>query len=405
MMICDRKDILNRKLSDIFSPQSINEIFNKERSDKQVIEVKEKRFDGYQLILEIYVRPIVYMDKNLEIIFIRNLTEKRKLELQNQSLRSTVSATERLGDMVGKSEGIKKVFNQIIDFANLEETVLIRGETGTGKELVARNIHQLSKYKNKPFIIVNCATIPDTLFESIFFGNIKGAFTNAFSSTSGLIEQANGGVLFLDEIGELSTIMQAKLLRVMEDGIYTPIGGKPKHSEIRIISATNKNIEKMIENGDMREDFYYRLNVIRINIPALRNRKEDIPLLIEAFIMKNRSQKVYITSIPDIVFDKIMNYHWPGNVRQLFNELKLYFSTGDMICLNGFEDTLQHKSELSFLEKKKMTLKDAVAAFESYYVDKILTTNKGAKKKTARQLGVHPRTLYNKLNREISNKG
>ncbi|ETR68539.1 MAG: Fis family PAS modulated sigma54 specific transcriptional regulator [Candidatus Magnetoglobus multicellularis str. Araruama] len=399
MMICDRKTFIQRKLSDLFTSKTLKMINESKQSDIQRIEIKEKRLDGYTLVLEIYWRPIVYMDKHLEIFFIRNLTEKRRLERQNESLRSTVSATTRLGDMVGKSDAIQKVFRQIIDIESLDETVLIRGETGTGKELVAMNIHQLSSHKENPFVIVNCAAIPDTLFESSFFGSIKGAFTNAYSTKSGFIEQANGGVLFLDEIGELSPVMQAKLLRVMEDGVYTPVGGKSKHADIRIIAATNKDLETMITTGELREDFYYRLNVIRIHIPPLRSRKEDIPLLIEAFKEKNRSKKAYNKMIPDDVFDQMMKYHWPGNVRQLFNELMLYFATGEMVCFEGGKKSAPHQSDFAFLQQDNLTLKDAVSAFESCYIDRVLTHNEGDKAKTAKQLNVHLRTLYNKMNR------
>jgi PAS domain S-box-containing protein len=400
MMICDRKNFIQRKLSDLFASKTLKMISESKQSDRQGVEIKQKRLDSYTLVLEIYWRPIVYMDKHLEIFFIRNLTEKRRLERQNESLRSTVSATTRLGDMVGKSDGIQKVFRQIIDIASLDETVLIRGETGTGKELVAMNIHQLSSHKENPFVIVNCAAIPDTLFESSFFGSIKGAFTNAYSTKSGFFEQANGGVLFLDEIGELSPVVQAKLLRVMEDGVYTPVGGKPKHADLRIIAATNKDLENMITTGELREDFYYRLNVIRIHIPPLRSRKEDIPLLIEAFKEQNRSKKAYNKMIPDDVFDQMMKYHWPGNVRQLFNELMLYFATGEMVCCEGGKKSAPHQSDFAFLQQDNLTLKDAVGAFESCYIDRVLTRNEGDKAKTAKQLNVHLRTLYNKMNRD-----
>jgi transcriptional regulator with PAS, ATPase and Fis domain len=297
--------------------------------------------------------------------------------------------------MVGKSHIMKKLFSQIIDLADYDETVMITGETGTGKELAAKNLHELSELSGKPFIIVNCAAIPESLFESSFFGHSKGAFTSATNNKAGFIEQANGGILFLDEVSELSLSMQAKLLRVMETGEYTPLGGKTRYAEIRFLSASNKNPLQMVSDGLMREDFFHRLNVLTLEIPPLRERKQDIPLLINEFIERNLSKKIPNRNIPDYVIDQMKAYHWPGNVRELFNELRKFFYTGKMINIDYSENSVETPS-LPFL-KTGLTLKDAVSQFEKYYIDRALSLNSGAKKKTAEMLDITPRTLYNKV--------
>ena len=214
----------------------------------------------------------------------------------------------------------------------------------------------------------------------------------------GIFGRANGGVLFLDEVAELSTHMQAKLLRVLESGEYSPLGGKTKQADIRIISATNRDIHQMLTDGIVREDFYHRLNVISLEMPPLRKRKEDIPLLIQEFSLKNQSKTMTIKAIPDIVLEQMMAYHWPGNVRELFNELRRYYYTGKL--LHGtFFDCPPEMLSLPFL-KDRLPLKDAVLEFETHYIQYMLDLHKGDKNAAANELGVHLRTIYNKMKKE-----
>jgi PAS domain S-box-containing protein len=395
MMQCQREDVIYQQLSDIFSKNFIQTIGQQKIQNNRRHEILEKRSDGVRLVLEVRLFPVQYMNKDLEMITIQDITDSCHLKKRNLSLKTSIVSGQRLGKMVGKSHIMKKLFSQIIDLADYDETVMITGETGTGKELAAKNLHELSELSGKPFIIVNCAAIPESLFESSFFGHSKGAFTSATNNKAGFIEQANGGILFLDEVSELSLSMQAKLLRVMETGEYTPLGGKTRYAEIRFLSASNKNPLQMVSDGLMREDFFHRLNVLTLEIPPLRERKQDIPLLINEFIERNLSKKIPNRNIPDYVIDQMKAYHWPGNVRELFNELRKFFYTGKMINIDYSENSVETPS-LPFL-KTGLTLKDAVSQFEKYYIDRALSLNSGAKKKTAEMLDITPRTLYNKV--------
>ncbi len=395
IMQCQREEVIHKQLSDIFSKNFIQTIDHYKLQKNQRHEILEKRPDGLRLILEMRLYPVQYMGKDLEMITIRDITDSCHLKKRNLSLKTSIVSGQRLGEMVGKSNVMKKLFSQIIDLADYDETVMITGETGTGKELAAKNIHKLSELSDKPFIIVNCAAIPESLFESSFFGHLKGAFTNATDSKKGFLEQANGGILFLDEVAELSLSMQAKLLRVMETGEYAPLGGKTRYGDIRFLSATNKKPSQLVSDNLMREDFYHRLNVLSLEIPPLRKRKQDIGLLINEFIERNRSKKMSGRSIPDHVIEQMMAYHWPGNIRELFNELRKFLYTGKMINIDYSENSVETTS-LPFA-KDGLTLKDAVSQFEQYYIDRALALNNGARKKTAEMLDITPRTLYNKV--------
>jgi PAS domain S-box-containing protein len=393
MMQCSRKDMIHKQLSDLFSNNFVHSLTHNTSTNNR-LEIMERRLDGVCLYLEVQTQSIEYLSKAYEMITIRDITNTTHLKKKYLSLKASISSGKRLGDMVGNSAVMKKLFNQIVEFAGFDETVMITGETGTGKELVAKNIHQLSELSGKPFIIVNCAAVPETLFESSFFGYSKGAFTHAIGNKEGFLDQANGGILFLDEVGELTISMQAKLLRVMETGVYSPLGGKSRYADIRIISATNRNLDQMLSDGHMRADFYHRLNILPIEIPPLRKRKEDIPLLIQEFIEINSTQKIPNRNIPDHIIAHMKTYHWPGNVRELFNELRRYCYTGKMLK----KDYSEHPDEtiaLPFLQSG-LTLKEAVLRFEEYYIERALSSNSGERKKTAKILNITPRTLYNK---------
>ncbi|CUS93475.1 DNA-binding transcriptional response regulator, NtrC family, contains REC, AAA-type ATPase, and a Fis-type DNA-binding domains [Candidatus Kryptonium thompsonii] len=251
------------------------------------------------------------------LVSIQNALEKRQLKLQNILMQKELSHLTQSDEIIGQSKVFKDVLDIVARVAGTDTTVLIYGESGTGKEVIARLIHKNSLRKDKPFVTINCAAIPDTLLESELFGYEKGAFTDAHTSKPGLVEIANGGTLFLDEIGDLSQYVQPKLLRFIETGEFRRVGGNNiLKVDVRIISATNKDLNEEVKKGNFREDLLYRLNVVTIRLPALRERKEDIPLLVEYFLnKKTRGRK----KISPEAMQILINYDWPGNIRELEN--------------------------------------------------------------------------------------
>lgn len=248
--------------------------------------------------------------------------------LDEGDIRCAVRDRYRLGKIVGKSPAIRAVYERVLKAVPKEASVLITGESGTGKEVVARTIHMLSPRSKGPFVPVNCGAIPSELLESEFFGYRKGAFTGAYANKQGLLDKANRGTLFLDEVAELPLNMQVKLLRFLDDKVFVPIGStEERSSDIRIVAATNRDLRSCIDNGTMREDFFFRLFIIPIHLPPLRERKEDIPLLIEEFLYRASGGKD-TPFIPGYVTDAFLRYDWPGNVRELQNTLQRYLAIG-----------------------------------------------------------------------------
>jgi PAS domain S-box-containing protein len=394
-----RKKIVDKKLSTIFSPKTLRGISQFQKKRSGFFEINEKRPDGSSLIAEIRIKYILYQGKKLNMIALRDITENKRLKRENASLMTSISSNHRLGNMVGNTKVMQKIYEKILHLAAIDETVIIYGETGTGKELAAKNIQLFSQRSRKPFVIVNCAAVTEPLFESIFFGHKKGSFTSAVDNSMGFFEQAKGGVLFLDEIGELNKNVQAKLLRIIETGKYIPIGGQKKRANVRIISATNKDLKKMVEQGLMREDFYHRLHVLSLNMPPLRERKEDIPLLVNYFVDTNQSLNINNRIIDERIIVQLKEYQWPGNIRELFNELRRYFATGELENAAYVSSHIDSFRSI-FLDdlSNNLSLNDAVSCFENYYINKVLTLHDGKKNKTATALGIDPRTLYNKLN-------
>jgi DNA-binding NtrC family response regulator len=264
------------------------------------------------------VKPV---EKTRLITNIQRAIEMHTMIHKIDRLRGEMQKTQVYKNIVGQSQVIHHVFAQIEEVAEVNINVFIQGESGTGKELVAKAVHYSSAYKTGPFIAINCGAIPESLQESEFFGHEKGSFTGAEQSRAGKLEYANNGSLFLDEVGEMSQEMQVKLLRFLQDKTFERVGGNKKISvDLRIISATNRNLEEEVANGKFREDLYYRLVVYPINIPALRERKEDIPLLVNYFLKKykNEMPKI-ITTVSSPVMEALIRYNWKGNVRQLEN--------------------------------------------------------------------------------------
>ncbi len=316
---------------------------------------------------------------------------------ENIKLRSTIKERYKLGNIIGKSQAMQEVYELIIKAANSDASVVIFGESGTGKELVAKAIHQLSPRAEKPFVAVNCGAIPAQLVESEFFGHKKGAFTGAHADKHGYLHVANGGTLFLDEVGELDVNIQVKFLRAFETGEYSPIGDtKTYTSDFRLICATNKDLAQLVAEGKMREDFYYRISVIPIYIPPLRERKEDIPLLVEHFL-RMYSKGKHPPSLPAKYMDLLINYDWPGNVRELQGMIQRYLSTGSFQFLGNKSADLSVSDETDY--SKFGTLKDAVNEFEKKLILKTLEKNRWHKGKVASILGIDPKTLYRKMKR------
>jgi DNA-binding NtrC family response regulator len=252
-----------------------------------------------------------------------------QLQAENAKLKASLAERYRFGEIIGKSPVMQKVYERILQAAASDAAVIIQGESGTGKELVAKSIHQNSSRADKPLICVNCGAIPENLIESEFFGHVKGAFTSAVRDKRGFLDLADGGTLFLDEIGEISSAMQVKLLRALDDGGYMPVGGdQVRRPNVRIVAATNRNLNEMLKSGAMREDFFFRLHVIPIEIPPLRERREDIPLLAGHFHALQSNDNTPALSGKSLA--ALMDYHWPGNVRELQNAILRYMSLGTL---------------------------------------------------------------------------
>jgi len=392
-----REELMGRNISELFAKEFRNTIA--ETNGNQPCEVRGIRKGGNVSVLEIRTGTVRYQDQSLKMLAIHDITRKKFLEQENLTLRISLSHSERFGEMTGKSAVMKKVYEHLARAAASDETVVICGETGTGKELAARTLFQMSANYTKAFVAVNCAAVLDSLFESQFFGYCKGAFTGAACDMPGFLDQSQGGVLFLDEIVELKPEMQAKLLRVLQDRDYRPVGGAVSRvADVRIIAASNKDLRKMVHEGKMREDFFHRLNVITVEIPPLRSRKEDIPLLIEHFLTINGSRVNIIPVIPDEIISRFYEYDWPGNVRELFNVLRRFIATGEADI--GDYPT-RASSEISGITpvQDHLPLSRAVDEFERRYIARVISRCHGQKKQAADILGVDRKTLYNKLNK------
>jgi DNA-binding NtrC family response regulator len=260
-------------------------------------------------------------ERHALLLAIEKVLQSRRLRSENRRLTAALGERDRLVDLVGKAPSMQQLFRRLEKIAGTEATVLITGESGTGKELAARAVHALSPRRAGPFVAVNCAAIPEGLIESEFFGVEKGAFTGADRSRPGKLEEAAGGTLFLDEVGELPLNLQPKLLRVVQEGRFTPVGGRgDRPTDLRLVAATNRDLGEEVREGRFREDLFYRLNVVPLRMPALRDRREDVPLLIELCAARAaRRHGVKVASIPAEVLRRLLDHPWPGNVRELAN--------------------------------------------------------------------------------------
>ena len=329
-------------------------------------------------------------------VLLQKALEKRLLNKENEHLKRLVRDASRTPVMIGNSAAMNAVYKIIDKVAPSDSIVLIQGESGTGKELVAQMIHQRSTRANKPFVVINCATLQETLLESELFGHVKGAFTGATESRIGLFEVADEGTLFLDEIGELAVNTQAKLLRVVQSGEIRRVGdNKAINVDTRIIAATNRDLATEAKSGKFREDLYFRLNVITLSLPPLRERREDIPVLIDYFLdsfCKNRRKK---NLLPEVM-SAITQYNWPGNVRELENTVErlVVLSEGDDISLEDLPESIRCISvPLNGNEGSELNL----FKVEREHILKVLNEKQGNKTLAAEALGISLKTLYNKL--------
>jgi two-component system response regulator HydG len=337
--------------------------------------------------------------KNDEIVFlVKRAFEKFNLKHENVVLKRALNKSFSLDSMVGKSAAMKDVFDLIKLVSSASANVLITGESGSGKELVARALHNSGPRKSKRFVPINCTAIPEHLLESELFGHVKGSFTGAISDKKGLFEEADHGTLFLDEIGDLSLPLQAKLLRILQDRQIRPVGStQSKPVDVRIIAATHRDLPIMVKDGKFREDLFYRLNVVPIRVPALRERTEDIPLLVENFITKFAAQNnSKVTGITPEALATLMAHPWPGNVRELENiiERAMVLSRGDMIEKAVVLDSalVQAKENIEGLYSDRPTLD----TLEERYIKLTLAEVNNSKDEAAKVLGISRRTLYRK---------
>jgi sigma-54 specific flagellar transcriptional regulator A len=314
----------------------------------------------------------------------------------------------KFGDIIGQSYGMQEIFGLIEKVADSDSTVIISGETGTGKGLVAKAIHQNSHRKNKPFIQINCGAIPENLLESELFGHIRGAFTGATSDKPGKFERANGGTVFLDEIGDMSPDLQIKVLKVLEEGEFERVGGtKTIKVDVRIIAATHRNLEEEVQKGTFREDLFFRLHVIPLNLPPLRERKTDIPILIAHFLRKfNRIKNKQLEGISEEAVEVTMRYSWPGNVRELKNmveRLVVLYGEGEIKVLDLPGKLRRSNGKVRPLDveisKDGICLNTAVSEFEKALIVQSLEKTKWVKNKAAKLLNLNRTTLVEKIKR------
>ena len=304
---------------------------------------------------------------------------------------------KRFGDIVGSCPGLVEVFKKVEKVATTDISVMITGETGTGKELIAREIHTRSPRKNGPFVVVNCGAIPENLMESELFGHVRGAFTGAVATRLGKFQQADGGTLFLDEIGEMPVSLQVKLLRALQERIVVKVGdSKPERCDIRVVAATHRNLEERIRSGEFREDLYYRLNVVNLHLPPLRERGDDV-IVIAKFLLGKYSAEYgeKVKGFTPNALIAMRKYSWPGNVRQLENRIKKALVLCDRTLI-GPEDLDLFPEALEPI----MSLSQAREDFQRRYILEVLERNNGNRTKTARDLGVDPRTIFRYLERE-----
>lgn len=328
---------------------------------------------------------------------LENAMQAVDLQQENRVLREQLRGRMAFGNLVGVSERMQRVYRLIEKTSQNEHSVLILGESGTGKELVARGIHYSGPRRDRPFVPVDCSAIVPTLIESELFGHVKGAFTGAMQAKRGLLESAQSGTLFLDEIGEMPVDMQAKLLRALQEREVKPVGSTDRRAiDVRVIAATNRNLEAAIKSGEFRQDLYFRLNVVQIKLPPLRERKTDIPLLVTSFLERYSNSDKAGYTISDDAMQRLMAYDWPGNVRELENaiERSVAMSSGPGIHVADLPSNLHYPTTDRAPERDEILPLDEL---ERRAILRTLRETHGDKAATSKLLGIGKTTLYRKL--------
>ncbi len=342
-------------------------------------------------------------------VMVRKGLKERHLRFENQYLRKQLDERYGFDNIIGTGRGMKRIFELVETIAGLTSTVLIQGETGTGKELIAKAIHFNSQRKDQKMVSINCGAIPENLLESELFGHVKGAFTGAVQTRIGRFEQANGGTIFLDEIGNMPLALQVKLLRVLQEREFERVGGNSTVKvDVRIVAATSSNLEQMVKDGTFREDLYYRLNVIPIDLPPLRERREDIPLLVQRFIEHFcETHKLDLKTISPHVLKVLMAYDWPGNVRQLENiaeRMVALTANRPAILPADLPGEIQNRDSLNFVPSIEIpeggiSFQDVVTDMERELIVQSLRKTNGNKKLAAKLLNLKRTTLIEKIKR------
>ena len=339
------------------------------------------------------------------ILTLKKAEERERLRKENKLLKEQVRKRYSFGNIIADSPSMTGIFETIKKIADYKTTILIVGESGTGKELVARAIHQNSTRKSKKFVAINCGAIPENLLESELFGHRKGAFTDATRDKKGLFEEANGGTILLDEIGELPLHLQVKLLRVLQEGQIRPVGGSDVISiDVRVVAATLRDLEQDVIDGRFRDDLYYRLNVVTINVPALRERKVDIPILVHHFLKKHQAKlQLPVDSIEDDALKLLMNYGWKGNVRELENAIEraMILTEGNSITASSLPKSITGKTEANtgdlVIPDDNFSIKHHTRVLEENLIRRALGKTHGNRTHAAKLLEISHRTLLYKL--------
>ncbi|MBU1207463.1 MAG: sigma 54-interacting transcriptional regulator [Proteobacteria bacterium] len=363
---------------------------------KEIIDLPVDILNNHGENLPISISTAVLRDRKGKVIGgVETFRDLSAIEM----LRRELSRQYTFGDIVSKNENIQKILSLLPIIAESSSTVLIQGPSGSGKELLARAIHSLSPHKNGPYVVVSCGALPDTLLESELFGYVKGAFTDAKKDKPGRFALAEKGTLFLDEIGDISPALQVKLLRFLQEKEYEPLGAiKPLKADVRIVAATNKNLSVMVEAGDFREDLYYRLNVVKIKLPSLAERKEDIPLLVDHFVHRfNLKMNKRIQSAAPEVMELFMRYAFPGNIRELENAIEHAF----VLCQAG-QIKLEHLPKEMVEKAREAAMpapipNDPLKMAEARTILRVLEKHGGNRKVAAKELGISAVTLWRKM--------
>jgi two-component system response regulator AtoC len=329
--------------------------------------------------------------------------ERESLRRENRALKEAMRKEQTFHGILGKSEAIDKVFSTIDKVADYKTTILIQGESGTGKELVARALHSGSSRKNKPFIPLNCGAIPETLLESELFGHKRGAFTDAHADKKGLFAEADQGTLFLDEIGELPLTLQVKLLRVLQEGRIRPLGtARDQAVDVRVVAATVRDLRREVEESRFREDLYYRLNVLQINVPPLRDRRDDVVLLVEHFIERNNARLgTQIRDVDQRARKLLLNYPWPGNVRELENTIEraVVLAEGDVLSVGDLPERMREPADpvAASLATGELSIKKTARFMEETLIRRALEKTGGNRTAAAKILEISHRALLYKI--------